>query len=320
LTAAGVAALTAAQTLSSRSVSRFGGKADVRRIPQLSLNDLLATNALLGDGHLLVALKCYFDGSNEADSTQYDVVSLAGVSGTSEEWARFEADWNENLNKHKAAYLHTTDAATFSKDFSRNRGWDARRRDQFLDDCSIIADSHIARPIDGDDPGRMGLYPFVVTVVLKDYLRARKDHPDVPPTAEEILVTQVLHGCLKWDIDYIGSNTWHLFFDQNEPYRGHVCDRQNKREMLRKFPLMKKVVENAEADMRHVPALQLADLFAWCVSQKNRKRPFNWQDKVLSLDRGHMWEWLDYAALTHPIPGMTDLMKSWKLPKRKPTR
>jgi len=57
-----------------------------------------------------VVLKSYFDGGNQADSQEYDVLSLAVMSGAQDLWIPFENDWNKVLLNHHAAYLHTTDA------------------------------------------------------------------------------------------------------------------------------------------------------------------------------------------------------------------
>jgi len=42
--------------------------------------------------------------------------------------------------------------------------------------------------------------------------------------------------------------------------------------------------------MRHVPALQMADLFAWCTSHKTAAR-FSWHKALLDLPT--MNEWID---------------------------
>ncbi len=131
-------------------------------------------------------LKSYFDGANKADSTRYRVVTLASVSGTKYDWTRFEREWRQMLKKHGALYLHVTDAISFKNDF--RRGWNERRRDALIMNCVKIIGRHIARPIRENDPGRLGLYPHSITIVLEDFIKARKDNPDVPKSADEICV------------------------------------------------------------------------------------------------------------------------------------
>ena len=108
-----------------------------------------------------------------------------------------------------------------------------------------------------------------------------------------------------------------VFFDQSEPFRGHIWDRQRNHKVLKQLPLLERITRNEEVDMRHVPALQMADLFAWCVSHKSAVR-MSWHKAVLDLSR--MDEWIDYKELVKPIPGVATLVASWKLPKRRPTR
>jgi hypothetical protein len=290
------------------------GKVDVRS-PQLSLIDLLPTNGKVPRGLLLVVLKSYFDGGNQADSTQYDVVTLAAVSGTKDEWIPFERDWRKNLRKHKAEHLHTTDAATLNYNF---KGWTEKQRDAFLLDCVRVAEHHSVRQNREGRPGRFGLYPYTITVVLKDFVEAHRAMPDTTPnTAEEACATHALAACLQWGA-YASTNRFQLFFDQGERYRGHICDRIHNPKAIKRLPMLSSIVANTEADMRLVPALQLADLFAWCVSQQRRESPFKWQTRLLKIDRRD--ERLDSITLRKTVPGAPEIIRSWKLPKRKPTR
>lgn len=262
-------------------------------------------------------LKGYFDGGNEADSTQYDVVTLAALSGTADQWRPFEAEWNTTLKKHKADWLHTTDAVTLNGQFSRDSGWDEGKRDAFMLDCVRVVERHIACRKTARSPGRSGLYPYTVTVVLEDFKKAREVNSDVPKDATEICATQAAWRCLEWGADIAKADFYHLFFDRGEPFRGHICDRMRNPKAQKRLPLLDRITHIGESDCRHVPALQLADLFAWCVSHKN-KMPYRWQTRVLNLPR--IDEWLDYKELVKPFPTTANLVKSWKLPRRRPTR
>jgi hypothetical protein len=68
-----------------------------------------------------VVLKSYFDGGNQADSSQYDRVTLATACGTSDQWDMFESAWNEVLQKHNASFLHTTEAVSCSMLFTKTK-------------------------------------------------------------------------------------------------------------------------------------------------------------------------------------------------------
>ena len=51
-----------------------------------------------------MVLKSFFDAGNQADSTQYDVVSLASVSGTSEQWRPFDEIGRPRSKSTMASY------------------------------------------------------------------------------------------------------------------------------------------------------------------------------------------------------------------------
>jgi hypothetical protein len=268
---------------------------------------------------LIVILECFFDGGNKSDSLQYDYVTLAAVSGTFQQWKPFKHAWKRNLDKHGAKWLHTTDAAVGNTPFSRDEGWTRQRIDAFVLDCVRIAGKHIARPITSNDPGRIGIYPCAVTVNLKDYIRARKDVPDVPPSVDETLVMQTISKCIEFARDYAGTKYFSLVFDQNEPFRGHIIDRQRNSKFLRLFPKINDIISNTEADMRFFPALQLADLFAYCHSHKRATgEKFRWEEKILShpVDEGYA----DYDKLIKPIIPNIEMTRQMRFPRRAATR
>ena len=68
-------------------------------------------------------LKSYFDGGNEANSTQYDRITIATACGTNDQWKSFTEDWKLVLDKNDAPFLHTTDAVSLQKTFSKDKGW-----------------------------------------------------------------------------------------------------------------------------------------------------------------------------------------------------
>lgn len=295
----------------------------MREFPQLLLCDLLSSNSRLPKGHMLLTLRSYFDGGNQCDSTQYDVATLAVISGLPGQWKDFERDWKKNLRKHRAKWLHTTDAVALSDIYSRDNGWNETKRDAFLRDCVRVAEKHIAKKKRPNDPGRVGLYPCTITINLADFIKARRDKPKQgAKTAPEVLATQAFYRVLEWGENNHNPpvDAYHLFFDRSEAYRGYIYDRWCSKKARRDLPLLAKVKDVAVIDdMRISPALQLADLYAWCRSQKDKTPHYKWKLKLLKMDR--MSEVLTYKTLTQNIiPGMTEKVESWRLPRKKPTR
>jgi len=267
-----------------------------------------------------VVLKGFFDGGNQADSTQYDVVTLASLSGVPNQWRPCENDWKAVLKKHHAPWLHTTDAVSLMNEpFTKQNGWDESKRNAFISDCVTVIERHMALPRTRTNPdGRVGILPYSLTIVLKDFLRARKANPEVPKTATEICATQAVYRCLQWG-NYIGADFFHLIFDQGEPFMGHILDRQHNRKARKHLkPITGRITSIIQADMRDLPAMQMADLFAWCYSHKNREPRFKWQNRLLA-HRKWIDDWLEYDALIKIIPGVAKTVAAWNLPPRRPT-
>ena len=110
---------------------------------------------------------------------------------------------------------------------------------------------------------RSGLFGITMSIRLNDFLRARKKDPEaVASTVTEICASETLGSCFNWG-RLIGAHWYHLYFDQGEPFYGHVYDRKHNKKARKEIAFMKKVSVLEEADMRTVPALQAADLFAW---------------------------------------------------------
>lgn len=264
-------------------------------------------------------LECFFDGGNQSDSRIYDYVSLAVVAGTFREWKPFNREWKRNLIRHGAPWLHTTDAVTGNYPYSKDKGWNRKKIDSFLLSCVKIVNKHIARPLHDDYLGKAGILPYVVTINLKDYVQALSEAEGVPNSANEVLALDTVNACMSFGKDYIGANKFRLVYDQNEPFRGHIVDRRKSQRALKAYPVLEEIVEIKEDDSRLVPALQVADLFAYCYSHKRDagSKP-KWEEKVLKIPLNEGYG--DKSRLMKPIPKTVEVVRSLKLPKRAKTR
>jgi hypothetical protein len=267
--------------------------------------------------HILIVHKGFFDGGNQADSTQYDIVTLAAFSGSEIQWRNFDAKWNAKLTKHGAPWLHTTDAIGLTKDFSKRKGWDEDKVQRLIEDCvSVIATCSAVRK--GRQITHAGIRPASISVLLKDFKRALLKIPDLG-SAEHICATQCTGFCLHYGL-HIGAVKFQLFFDRNEPFCGHIQDRVNNRQAKKLDPLWNHVVFVGEGDMRDIPGLQAADLLAWSINHDHEENGprYEWQRRLLMIDRDK--ELFDFSKLSKPQRQVIDLVKTWKLPRRKPTR
>jgi hypothetical protein len=262
-----------------------------------------------------VVLKSYFDGGNQADSTQYEVLSLASISGTQTEWKPFERDWKRNLKKHRALYLHTTDVVARKGIY---KGWTEAQREAFLMDCVKIASKHHARANLGDIPGKFGLYCFVISFVLKDFVENAKRNPEAPNNANEGCLRQALGDVLTWSNEQAACEECQFFFDQGEPFYGHLHQILQSKKALKDALLLNRIIQVREVDMRYIPALQLADLYAWSVSHRLSEWQPRWQQKLLKTH--YRWQWIDKTNIHDVNRAHQDNYRTWKIPKRAATK
>lgn len=259
-------------------------------------------------------LRSFFDGGNHADSRVHEVVVLAAISGTRVQWQSLKHEWISLMKRGGAdRCFHTTNLVALSGPFSRDNGWNEDRRDQLLGRCVSLLEGHIAHKITAGYPGRLGLYPFTVTVNLSHHKRARADNPDVPNNANTICAVQAFGSCLAWGLENMKVDSYKMVFDRGEPFKGHAEDRVANKNFREQFPYLAKV-SITEADAAGIPELQIADLYAWCVGQQH-KRDFKWQKRLLGLDRHD--EWLEYENLVNPEELTVRLAREWKLPLRR---
>ena len=249
-----------------------------------------------------MVFKGYFDGGRDTHSK---CITLATACGATKQWNRFNRAWKAILDAHGAIHgLHTTDAVALQGQFSKDKGWGRESVDALISDCVTV----IARYI-------RSIRVVTLTIALDDYRRARKVNPYLPTAVSEICTTECVAFCFRQG-NKIGAESFHLIFDQGEPFYGHVLDRKNNKKAVRKIPNMSKVSFLGEADARFTPGLQMADLFAWCINH-NDTVSRQWHGRLHALSWDNLS--LPYELLLRPKNGALETIRSWNLPQRKPT-
>jgi hypothetical protein len=264
-----------------------------------------------------MVLESYFDGANKADCSQFDRVVLAAISGTPEQWSSFGADWNEMLTRHNAPYLHVTDVTSLIDPFSVSMGWSKHLTDDFLLDCVRVAKHHFAMPSQFGGKFRTGLRAVTMCIYLEDYKKARENNPLLPNSVYELCLSEVLGFVFRWGRK-LGAESHRLYFDQGEEYRGHAIDRVNSNRVKSTCPIYSDVEVMQEVNMRRTPAIQLADLFAWCISHNDEPNKRLWHRALDNLPINPSWEsvYLDKGYLANPTPGALEMTNKWRLPRR----
>ena len=144
--------------------------------------------------------------------------------------------------------------------------------------------------------------------------------PDTPQNANELALRETLVRLLEWSEK--GANPrcdeCHLFFDQGEEFFGHLQHLMQNKKAKKDAASLNRITSRTEADMRRVPALQLADLIAWCHGHKLDENKPAWHEAI--LNSGIHGQWADGTALASGLQDQQEIWKSWNLPPRRPTR
>ena len=262
-----------------------------------------------------MAFKSYFDGGNQADTRQYMILTLAAFSGSGIQWDHFTEQWNIVLKRHRADFLHTTDALAMARPFTQKSGWKEAAVQAFIEDCvSVIERCSTTRR--GDIFSFLGVRPVTVSVILNDFRKALETIPDLG-SAEHLCVIYAAAHCTTWGL-FNGYHKCQFFFDQGEPFCGHILDRKRNRTAKRAALEIRNITHVEQSDMRNVPALQAADLLAWAVNRRHEDgcSRYPWQERLLAIDREK--ELFDYSRLLRPNREHIGIVKSWKLPRRRP--
>jgi hypothetical protein len=106
------------------------------------------------------------------------------------------------------------------------------------------------------------LLPVTVSIVLEDFIRALAVAPDLG-TPQHTCVVQCLEFCFQYSVRFLNARKFQLFFDQGEPFYGHVRHRMENNKSRAENGVWADVIHCGEADMREVPGLQAADVMAW---------------------------------------------------------
>ncbi len=263
-----------------------------------------------------MVIRGYHDAGNQPDSTQYPVLTLAGVYGTKGPWRKLEKEWKNNLVKHGAPWLHTTDAVGLRKDFSKSRGWTKTRVEAFIEDCVKIIERHSSKMDRSNNLILSGLRPCTITVDLKDYKRLQDEGRNIGSFGDMVSAQCLVYG-FTWGRIQGADDRYELFYDQGEPYGSHTLERWKNPVTRKHVKVLSKIDQVSYLDMRRTPGLQVADLFAWSVNSAIQygKLSYKWQGKLLDIPRDK--DILHYQEMLNTLPGTSDKISSWKLQDRK---
>ncbi|MFH1892003.1 MAG: DUF3800 domain-containing protein [Candidatus Zixiibacteriota bacterium] len=228
------------------------------------------------DGHYLMALRAYFDGSGVESDPNCSHVTLAAVCASADEWSLFERRWEEVLLKHEAPkseagnpYWHTVEAV------GRNKGYKDWSMEK-VKECMI----ELFKVIHGMSLDTITM--IASSIRLRDYRLLKKEIPRLMPHQVISVIycmVFVIQEFRKREQDVISLE---LFFDNNEDYSKYV--RKAKR---RGVSWTKKItaLDDTYCAKRSYP-MQAADLLGWLLSRHHSNRELNdWNQFASALMR-----------------------------------
>jgi hypothetical protein len=216
---------------------------------------------------LLVAMKCYFDGSEGTDTSGDTWLTLAGFAATDKSWGGFEGTWNTMLRERYpiAPYVHMWQIISGTDPFERVNGWTKGRVVSLVSDAVELLKN------------RDSLHAFSCRVNISARQRIIDEGHSVYEPAR--LCAEMCHSLSRrWSLTKKLELVW-LFFDRGESFIKPLKDQwlanrtpPNKLATdpeKRVWDLIANIVDD---DTEHTPGLQAADMVAWATSRDLAKK------------------------------------------------
>jgi hypothetical protein len=162
------------------------------------------------------------------------------------------------------------------------------------------------------------LYCFVVSIVLKDFVAHAESHPEAPQNANEGCIRQAIGDALVWCRDFAKCDQMRCFFDRGEPFHGYLKHMLESKKAKADAALLNLIQHASESNAALLPALQMADMFAWV--ENNKSEPWNptWKKTILGLP--YRWQRIDKSNIHDVNHAHQITWNTWKIPKRAKTK
>jgi hypothetical protein len=199
----------------------------------------------------------YLDASGHPDNT--DVLVVAGLVLTSEQWVNFEREWEECLAEFHVSALHMKHFAHSLKEFS---GWDQDepKRKRFLNGLLWVIENHV---LNGSPPG----YAVAHCVYMHDYRRVDSNRLLSETMRPYSMAALTCAGRIISWAESVGHNRNEIIyvFEHGDADQGdlrRLWDVAYPHQEVQ--PLIKKKTDvNPDATSRRIRAFEAADLLAY---------------------------------------------------------
>jgi hypothetical protein len=216
----------------------------------------------LSHAQLLVAMRCFLDGSEGIGAAGEKWLTLAAYCATDSFWSNFETKWNRMLVERypKAPYIHMIELLSRKDPFEWGvYGWTEEKIDQLVRDAVDVLQQM--------DKERS--YSFVCTIDLKAREKLTQEGYKIhdPATACTALATR---SALEWhhNASHQEMEPVHLFFDRGEDFIGvlkkrWLANRTKPGRAPNKKRIWDMIANIEEVDQAFTPPLQATDMIAW---------------------------------------------------------
>jgi hypothetical protein len=218
---------------------------------------------LYDDADLLVAVKCYYDGSYGDDASGDSWITLGGVAATDSTWADFDTEWNRMLSERYpvAPYIHMIELMGHNDPF--DYGWDRTMKRQLISDA-IVALSQM-------DKDEFRWFRFSINENAIGRLLQQGEYAPADPHKMLVLLLAEFMVTPYWINSQVNGGTPEnifLYYDRDEQFMSGI-----KKEWLarRTRPGRPKNSANVwdrienilDVDQAFTPPLQVSDMVAW---------------------------------------------------------
>jgi hypothetical protein len=217
---------------------------------------------VLTDGDVLIAMKCYYDGSGHGvDQNGDEWITLGAVAATDSVWAEFDNKWNLMLRERYpvAPYIHMIELLDHESPFDRVNGWTREKKRKLIADAIVVLSQM--------DKGNFRWFRFSLntTAIQRAYLEGHV----VPAKPHQIVALFMVYRMITAYVrSVVNREKIFLFFDRGDDFCPPV-----KREWLdlRTKPGLPPnpgngwdLIENIEeVDQAFAPPIQVSDMVAW---------------------------------------------------------
>jgi hypothetical protein len=253
-----------------------------RAIRDVSIRELIVRHPGQ-EGLRLMTVKVYFDGSGKSDDPNVDCVALAGYVATEEVWEDFEQSFAAFRREYKIDYFHSADLEA---------------REGAYQNLSI-EETAVARAglmVLLREYGKRDFSAVMYSVSMTGYRQVKRKLP----SAEAICGSGALDDLCQtvpWEHEL------QVFYDRGECFFPRLQNMWRNPRRRAADPRLDRInVFGVVDDWRKYPAIQAADLLAWCAG---RGPMFRMDLAMLTAGLafyGKHYDRADLEALPLPLP------------------